>query len=41
MKRIGILLFAAICFILSLSSIVTAQDNPSDTKGFYVGVLGG
>jgi hypothetical protein len=41
MKRIGILLFAAICFILSLSSIVIAQDNPSETKGIYVGVLGG
>ena len=41
MKRIGILFFGAICFLLSLSSIVIAQDNPSDTKGIYVGVLGG
>ena len=40
-KRIGILFFGAICLLLSLSNMVFAQDNPSDTKGIYVGVLGG
>ncbi len=40
MKKTGMLLMS-MCVLLSLSSIVIAQDLPSETKGIYVGLLGG